>query len=172
MKTAENRRKEILEILKQQDQPVSASRLAARFQVSRQIVVGDIALLRAAGEDIYATPKGYLAGHRSEGLEKTVVCNHTAEQTELELNICVDNGCIVENVLVEHPLYGQLEGQLGLHSRHDVKEFVEKAAAYHASLLSDLTGGIHLHVLRCPDEASYERVCRDLRAEGILYEEE
>ena len=57
---AEERRQAIRELLQNSKQPVSASVLAARFAVSRQIIVGDIALLRAAGADISATPRGYV----------------------------------------------------------------------------------------------------------------
>ena len=43
------RRAAISETLRTAEKPVSASALARRYQVSRQIIVGDIALLRAAG---------------------------------------------------------------------------------------------------------------------------
>ena len=56
---AEERRETILKLLRQSAQPVSASTLAAQLSVSRQIIVGDIALLRAGGADILATPRGY-----------------------------------------------------------------------------------------------------------------
>lgn len=167
---ADERREKILERVSASEQPVSATRLAKEFQVSRQIIVGDVALLRAAGANIYATPRGYLAGRGSEGIEKNIVCNHTAAQMEQELNICVDNGCIVEDVLVEHPVYGQLEGQLNLKNRHDVKEFIARCEKDHAAPLSALTGGIHLHRLLCPDEESFARVEADLEEAGILYE--
>lgn len=54
---AEERRQAIRELLQRAKQPVSATALAAQFSVSRQIIVGDIALLRAAGADISATPR-------------------------------------------------------------------------------------------------------------------
>ena len=53
------RRKEILRQLQLSEKPVSASRFARDLGVSRQIIVGDVALLRAAGEDIIATSRGY-----------------------------------------------------------------------------------------------------------------
>ena len=54
---AEERRQAILEHLRQSSRPVSAGLLAERFSVSRQVVVGDVALLRASGADISATPR-------------------------------------------------------------------------------------------------------------------
>ena len=46
--TAGERREAILRELEQAQGPVSASALAKRFHVSRQAVVGDVAMLRAA----------------------------------------------------------------------------------------------------------------------------
>lgn len=163
---AEDRRRTILKILQESAQPVSASVLAGQLSVSRQIIVGDIALLRAAGMDIVATPRGYKLGE-SSGLLRTVATIHTKEQVEQELLTIVDNGCTVIDVVVEHPLYGQICGQLSLASRYDVAQYVEKARG--TAPLSLLTGGVHLHHLRCPDEAAYQRVCAALDKLGLLY---
>ena len=165
---AEERRKIISQTLTA-DQPISATALAGKFSVSRQIIVGDIALLRAAGLDIVATPRGYKLGE-SSGLVRTVATVHTGiEELEKELLIMVDNGCTVMDVVVEHPLYGEITGQLSLASRYDVQQFVDKVKE--ASTLSSLTGGVHLHNLRCPSEEAYQRVCAELENLGILYTE-
>lgn len=169
---ADVRRSAILSLLAQANAPVSAASLAARFAVSRQIIVGDIALLRAAGETISATPRGYLLQKEREGLIKTVAVVHTQEQTEQELCIMVDNGCTVLDVVVEHPIYGQIVGQLQLSSRYDVSQFIERLETGGGEPLSALTGGIHLHTLQCPDEAAYERTCGSLRSAGMLLETE
>lgn len=169
---ASARRSAVLSLLAQSDAPVSAANLAARFAVSRQIIVGDIALLRAAGETIAATPRGYLLQKEREGLIRTVACVHTAAQTEQELCIMVDNGCTVLDVVVEHPIYGQIAGQLQLSSRYDVSQFMERLKHDGGEPLSALTAGIHLHTLQCPDEAAYERTREGLRAAGMLLETE
>ena len=63
---AQERRQEILKLLHQSAHPISASALAERFSVTRQVIVGDIALLRSGGADILATPPGLLhSGRRS-----------------------------------------------------------------------------------------------------------
>lgn len=162
---AEERRKIIARTLTA-DQPISATALAGQFSVSRQIIVGDIALLRASGLDIVATPRGYKLGETT-GLVRAVACIHTTQEMETELLTMVDNGCTVIDVVVEHPLYGQLTGQLSLASRYDVKQFVEKSKDI--APLSSLTDGIHIHNLRCPSEEAYARVCADLEQLGILY---
>ena len=114
---AEERRQAIRELLQQAAQPVSAGALAARFSVSRQIIVGDIALLRAAGADISATPRGYVILRETAGLVRQVAVQHDAAGMEAELNAMVDQGCTVLDVIVEHPIYGQLTGPLQLASR-------------------------------------------------------
>ena len=150
--------------------PLSATTLARQFSVSRQIVVGDIALLRASGQAIDATPRGYLLRRAPEGETYTIACCHSAGEMGHELNLCVDHGCTVLNVIVEHPLYGQLTGQLQLSSRYDVEQFLRLSSQSGAPPLSLLTEGIHLHTLLCPDRESYLRVCRALREAGILLE--
>ena len=169
---AETRRRKILEHLSRSAAPVSATVLAGLFSVSRQVIVGDVALLRAAGEDITATPRGYvLTGERS-GMTRTVAVRHKPQQTEQELCIFVDNGVTVEDVIVEHHIYGQLIGQLQLSSRYDVGQFMERLNSGPVAALSTLTDGIHLHTLRCPDEAAYERACAALKEAGFLLETE
>ena len=48
------RRQAIIDILKNSLQPVSGTYLAKTLQVSRQVIVQDIALLRAGDYDIYS----------------------------------------------------------------------------------------------------------------------
>ena len=169
---AETRRKQILEHLSRSTAPVSATALAGLFSVSRQIIVGDIALLRASGEEITATPRGYTLTNESAGLLKTVAVQHTPAQTEQELCIFVDHGCIVEDVIVDHHIYGQIIGQLQLASRYDVGQFIARLESGSATVLSSLTAGIHLHTLRCPDEAAYTRAIQALKEVGFLLEQE
>jgi len=166
--TAEQRRAAIMEILSQSVRPVSAAALARRFGVSRQLVVGDVALLRAGGAAISATARGYVVQRERDGLLRRVACRHTAGEMEAELQIMVDNGCTVLDVIVEHPVYGQLTGALQLSSRYDVRQFILRANA--ARPLSLLTEGVHLHTLACPDEEAFARVRSELSGAGLLLE--
>ena len=163
------RRQAILNRLRTADRPVSASSLAAELNVSRQIIVGDIALLRAGGAEISATPRGYVLPRATDGITRTIACRHTLEQTGTELDILVDNGCTVLDVIVEHPVYGQLTGPLQISNRYEVSQFIERCKK--AEPLSSLTDGIHLHTLSCPDEAAFERTKSALRALRVLLEE-
>ena len=167
---ATTRRSAVLQALLDADGPLSASALAGQFSVSRQIIVGDVALLRAGGERISATPRGYVLDRAEPGVVRTVACRHTMDGTERELQIMVDNGCAVLDVIVEHAVYGQLTGQLRIRSRYDVTQFMERLISDGAKPLSSLTDGIHLHTLSCPDEAAFSRTCAALREAGFLFE--
>lgn len=169
---ADERRKRILQTLQDSNSPVSAGRLAGLFSVSRQIIVGDVAILRAAGTDIIATPRGYILNKQSDGIIRRIPCRHSAEDMYRELQIMVDNGCLVKDVIVEHPVYGQLAGELNISTRYDVSEFMNRVKQKDASPLSDLTGGIHLHTVLFPDQETYRRVIQNLREAGFLYETE
>ena len=168
---AASRRQAILDRLRTADRPVSASALAGDLNVSRQIIVGDIALLRAGGAEISATPRGYVLPRATDGITRTIACRHTLAQTGQELDILVDNGCTVLDVIVEHPVYGQLTGPLHISSRYEVSQFVSRCREQSAAPLSMLTGGIHLHTLRCPDAAACERACAALKAAGLLLDD-
>lgn len=170
--TAKERRDGILQMLIAQpaDEPLNASVIAARFGVSRQIVVGDVALLRSIGEPIVATSRGYCYRSASGQQERVhlLVCLHNAEQMEEELNAIVDFGGKVEDVTVDHPIYGRLTGELHLTCRYDVKRFCERTAEADAKPLSALTEGVHCHRVRLADEEAFERLCRELERQGIL----
>ena len=164
------RRQEIWNVLQEKTAPVSASALAEQFGVSRQVIVGDVALLRSSGKDILATPRGYVTARAPEGIVHRIAVRHTVEQTGTELTLMVDNGCTVRDVIVEHPVYGEITGMLQIASRYDVSQLLSRSRG--AAPLSALTEGIHLHTLICPDEAAFTRVQNLLRKEGILFEEE
>ncbi|MBQ2782293.1 MAG: transcription repressor NadR [Oscillospiraceae bacterium] len=166
--TAIERRNAIYQVLSA-DTPISATALAGRFGVTRQVVVGDIALLRAEGRSVIATPRGYIIPV-PDGFLRTIACVHNAAQTRDELNAMVDCGCTVIDVVVEHPVYGQLTAPLAISSRYDVEQFIEKMASASASPLSALTEGIHLHTLSCPDGQVFDHLRDKLREMGMLFE--
>ena len=170
---AAQRREAILNRLSGAETPVSASALAAQLGVSRQIVVGDVALLRAGGAQIDATPRGYQLHPAQKGYVGILACVHsTEEEMRTELYTIVDQGGIVVDVAVENSLYGELRGNLNLASRYDVDLFLRQAADTPECLLSRMTGGVHLHTLHCPDEASFRRVKAALAEKGLLYQKE
>ena len=166
----EKRKDNIIQKLQSTGSPVSASALAKEFGVSRQIVVGDIAILRAEGHDISATPRGYMLPQLGTTPVYRIACKHDSSKILEELNAIVDCGGTLLDVSVEHPIYGELVGNLHIASRIDAKEFSDKIIESNAPPLSLLTDGIHLHAITCKDEATIERIKDKLRSIGILFE--
>ena len=165
------RRDTILETINQSDATVSASSLAKRLNVSRQVIVGDIALLRAQGHEIIATARGYMIPKFRESNQYIgkIVCCHSPEDTKDELYTMVDLGVVVVDVWVEHELYGEITGQLNLKNREDVDIFICRVKSSNIKLLSELTMGVHLHTITCRDKTHFEQVCQALDMRGYLY---
>lgn len=164
------RRAAILSVLERAEHPVSAAALAREFSVSRQIIVGDVALLRAGGTVHCSYPEGVYAPGGTERADRTLAAATGRTRWRTMLNAIVDQGCTVIDVIVEHPIYGQLTGPLQLSSRYDVAQFVDRCRQSDALPLSNLTEGIHLHTISCPSEATFQRVRAALEQLGVLLE--
>ncbi len=167
--SGEARRRRIMGWLRSHGVPIRGGELAKRFHVSRQCLVQDMAILRAGGEEITATPRGYQLPKVNERVHREVIaCKHAPERTEEELQTLVDYGVKILDVIVEHPIYGELRGSLMLESRADVQEFLDHVCSSKARLLSALTGGVHLHTVEASRPDAISRARADLRKRGIL----
>lgn len=167
----DERRIHILKILNQSTRPVTGTHLAEQLGVSRQVIVQDVAVLRAAGQEIFASPQGYYLYRTSiENYRSVVAVRHTPAQTEDELTVLVDIGVEVVDVIVEHEIYGELRGMLHIASREDVRQFIEQLNKTGARLLSELTGGVHLHTLSARRADQLDRAREVLRWRGYLIE--
>lgn len=156
-------------LLRESLEPVPGAEAAQRLGVTRQIIVHDVALLRAAGAPITSTPRGYRWSSPTTGLHRTVLSvRHEAARTRAELYALVDAGLTVEDVQVEHPVYGILTGSLQLFSRRDVDLFLEQVKRSRAPLLSSLTGGQHFHTVSYRRTEDLESAMAGLRAAGVL----
>lgn len=170
---SKERREVIIVKLKQENKPIKGTELAKIFDVSRQVIVQDIALLRAQGIDVIATPQGYvMIKNDNRRLTKTIVSKHTSyEDMKEELQIMIDYGARVLDVIVEHPIYGEIKGILDIGYKRELEEFIEKIKKEKAEPLSSLTEGIHIHTLDVPDEKSFEKMKEALLAKGYLINE-
>ncbi len=171
MLEGETRRKEILKILHQRQHPVSGTELAGLLGVSRQVIVQDIALLRATDKNILSTNKGYIlfAGRQEElKRRRTFKVKHKDEEILNELYAIVDHGGQIRDVVVEHGIYGQIAADLIINSRADAEAFVEKTEKYRTSPLCRLTGGIHFHTVEADTEEILDRVEAELNRKGYL----
>lgn len=169
-RTSAERRAALLALLTADPGAHPGDALAKRFAVSRQAIVHDVALLRAEGAPIVATVRGYLLAAAADRLpyRAVVAVRHRPEETEVELMTLVDLGIRVVDVVVEHPLYGELRGELHLASPADVRSWAEATRRSGAHLLSELTDGVHLHTLEAGSEARLDEARAALAARGYL----
>ena len=149
-------------------EPISASKLAEYFGVSRQIIVGDIAILRALGNDIVSTPRGYTINQKNSEDYYVITAKHTENQLKDELYTIVDNGGMVVDVQIEHGVYGLITCPLYLSSRYECDQFIEKIGKDNSQPLCTLTGGVHLHTISCKTPECYDRITENLRKMNIL----
>ncbi|QVY60521.1 transcription repressor NadR [Cytobacillus gottheilii] len=169
----EERRSLLLELLQKAGQPITGGDLATKANVSRQVIVGDITLLKARGEPIIATSQGYmyLANNIPSPIaERIIACCHTPERAEEELCLFVDYGVTVKDVKIEHPVYGDLTASIMVSSRKEVNQFIKKIKTTQASFLSELTDGYHIHTISAPSEKNLDEAVEALREAGFLVE--
>ncbi|WP_177975203.1 transcription repressor NadR [Eubacterium sp.] len=164
------RRKELMKLLQNEMRPLSGTELARHFGVSRQVIVQDIALLRATDRNILSTNKGYVLYHPEQEEERSrriLASHHDKERMQEELYLIVDNGGCVCDVVVEHEIYGQLSADLILKNRRDVNEFVKKMGEISDQPLNVLTGGIHFHTVEAESEEILDCIEEQLRERGF-----
>ena len=164
------RREEILKVIQRSSKPLKGSYLAELFGVSRQVIVQDIAILRAGGAEIIATPNGYITPPNldSRKYRRIIACKHSREDTEDELMTIVDLGGTVIDVIVEHEIYGEFKGELMIASPADVRNFVRKVEKQGAKLLSSLKEGVHLHTIETPTPDRLDMIEEALDEKGYI----
>lgn len=168
---SEQRREKIISILEASEKPISATRFATEFSVTRQIIVADIALLRASGHPIRAEHKGYiLEKNNGDAIYKRIVVKHGKNEVQDELYTIIDNGGKVINVIVQHSVYGKIVADLNLASRYDVDRFLKHIQETDAKPLLLLTEGLHIHTISVKDEESFQRILKQLDDLHILVE--
>lgn len=171
---AAQRRERILTRLNSAGAPLSASTLAAELGgVAADRGRGCGAAARRWGADRCHPPGGYQLHPAEKGYTGILACVHrTQEEMRQELYTVVDQGGTVVDVAVENSLYGEIRATLNLCNRYDVDNFIRQAADAPESLLSRMTGGVHLHTLRCPDKDTFARIHDALEQQGLLYRKE
>ena len=165
----EQRREEILKLLERETKPISGTYLSKHFKVSRQVIVQDVALLRASGYDILATARGYILNQdASNMLLRVIWVKLTHDDAEDELNTIIDNGGRVRNVIIMHPVYGEVVADLMIKTRREIKQFVEKLKETKASTLLSLTDGMHMHTIEASSKDELDIIEEELNTKGYL----
>lgn len=167
------RREKLYEILENADRPITGIELSKALDVTRQIIVGDVAILRSSGKPILSTARGYqLQGPAEErGCDRSLhCCSRTMDEDELEaeLNAVVDNGGIVRGLTLSHEVYGIIHIDMNIYSRRDVRQYVDKLRASNAPLIVTLTNGVHTLKVETRVDEEMNAVQEGLQELGIL----
>lgn len=165
--SGEERREKIIRILKESDKAVSATTLAKAFAVSRQVIVQDVALLRANGRSIISTNRGYLLNETKENVRVFKV-KHEDDEVEKELTAIVDLGGMVEDVFVYHKVYGVLRAEMNIKSRMDIRKYLADIRSGKSSLLKNVTSGYHYHTVRAENVELLDLIQKQLQDYGFL----
>ncbi len=165
-----DRRDLILKKLSDSSKPLSASSLAEDYGVSRQIIVGDIAILRASNHDIISTNRGYILNEDKthKQVSRVIKVKHNENETADELNVIVDAGAKVLNVYVKHEYYGEIKVDLNISNRREVDLFINDLNKANNSLLSKLTNYEHYHTVVAESEDTLDYVEKQLNKQGYL----
>lgn len=164
--SSKKRREEIVKMLVQSNKAIKGTELASLFGVTRQIIVKDIAILRAEGNTIIATPDGYIYNKDANKVKSIIAVSHDENKTIDELEVVVKYGGIIEDVIIEHPLYGEIRGNLMIKNLNDLNEFENEFK--NVRPLSNLTDGIHLHTIVADSEEDIKAIKRELKEKGFL----
>ncbi len=162
------RLKKILEILSTQKKNVSGSALAKATGVTRQIIVQDVALLKSKGYDIISTARGYVLKSTPPRRTFLVAVRHTNEMIRKELECVVKNGGEVIDVIVRHPIYGEIRKTLNIKNMNDVERFMADLHTSNASPLLSLSNGVHMHTIGTDSEENVMKIRGCLKKLGIL----
>ena len=165
---ANKRREAIVELLLKEKAPIKGVDLATKFNVTRQIIVKDIAILRAKGNNILATPDGYMFNDDNGSRVRSIIAvNHSKTEMIKELEIVIKYGGIIEDVIVEHPIYGEIKGLLMIKNPNDLNRFRESFELSESAPLSSLTNGVHLHTLSADTKENMELIKKELKEKGL-----
>lgn len=165
--TGQERRDAMIEMIRNSEKPVSGTALAKEFAVSRQVIVQDIALIRAAGYEVLSTHRGYLLGQKNS-VTRIFKVSHTDEEIADELNLIVDLGGKVLDVQINHKVYGRMKADLGIHSRKQVQDFVEEIRSGKSSPLKNITSNYHYHTVEADSEEVLDLIGEELNKRGYL----
>ena len=169
--TGEERRNKILLKLQETTTPLSGTALAKEFHVSRQIIVQDIALMRAENYGILSTHRGYIL--RTEKTEnnqpkRVFYVKHSSDQVLEEFQSVIELGGKILDVAVEHEIYGQIRVDLFIETAADAADFCEKLEKCRDNPLNVLTDNCHYHTVSAPSEKLLDLIENELRSKNIL----
>lgn len=166
---SEKRRQHIKEMLNDNIEPKKGQDIASELGVTRQVIVKDIAILRATGMNIIATPQGYVIPKaQNNTIEKIIAVYHEKEDIDEEMQCIVKYGGIIKDVIVEHPFYGEIKAMMMVKTLYDVQKFIKNLNSNKAQPLLALTKGVHLHTIEVDKKENMDKIIEELTNKGFI----
>lgn len=169
---ANTRREEIVKLLLNADGPLKGQELALKFNVTRQVIVKDLSILKSRMENIISTSEGYMILRPDNRKKSRIIVTHRDNEIMDELKAIIKYGGYIEDIIIEHPFYGELKANLYLKSLNDLEKFVENFKALNARPLSELTEGLHMHTISYEREEDLQNIKKELDEKGYLIKED
>ena len=167
----EARRETIKQMLLTARQPMTGTALAQELHVSRQVIVQDIALMRAEQLPILSTNKGYLLRPEDTPTpqpKRVFFVRHSTDQVLDEFMTVIELGGRILDVAVEHELYGQIRVDLLIENAQDALDFDRRLSHCKDNPLKVLTDDCHFHTVSAPSEKLLDLIEKEFQAKGYL----
>ncbi|MCJ0909882.1 transcription repressor NadR [Mammaliicoccus sciuri] len=166
------RREQILQLLESSDEPISGKQLSQQFDVSRQIIVKDISILKSQNYNIDSTSRGYVVNNVQYGkrYKRVIVCQHDNDRMEEELKLILDNGAMIDDVAIDHPVYGSIKADLMIETYEALSKFISEMEKFEGQMLAHLTDNLHLHTISAHTEKILDNAIRDLKEHQFIVE--
>lgn len=155
MNGTQSRREKLLKLLESSNNIISGSELSKLLGVSRQVIVQDIAILKAEENRIISTNKGYcLEKTCNNEISKVFKVSHSDQEMKDELYSIVDLGATVKDVFISHRAYGVIKVDLNISCRKDVDDFLFEIESGISKPLKKLTENYHYHTISAKNKST------------------
>lgn len=169
---ANSRRESIYDLLNRSEKPIKGIDMAEQFGVTRQVIVKDMAILKSKFDNIISTSEGYFILKPDNRIKKRIIVSHDENEILSELKTIIKYGAYIEDIIIEHPIYGEIRANLYLKSLNDLNKFMDGFEKSQAKPLSTLTEGMHMHTISVENTEDYELILKELEEKGFLIKED
>lgn len=167
----DERRIKILALIQEATTPLNGSVISKQMGVSRQVIVQDIALLRANKHDIISTNRGYLINTPTNEVDtftRVFKVAHSDDDIAKELLCIINLSGQVLDVFVDHDVYGKISVDLNISTTQDIENFVVSMQDDEVSPLKNITNEHHYHTVKAPTVKLLDLIEAELRESGFL----
>ena len=97
-------------------------------------------------------------------------CRHSFDELVEEGALIIELGGRIEDIFVNHRVYGKISARLSLHNRMHVEELYRSLVSGASKPLMIVTDGYHYHTVTADSEETLDKLENKLRERGFLIE--